>query len=292
MAAKKGGLGKGLDALFADNFTGGDGSGVLTVRVSDIEPNRDQPRKDFNDESLAELADSILQHGVLQPLIVRELPQGGYQIIAGERRWRASRMAGIKEVPVLLRDYTDRQVMEIALIENLQREDLNAFEEALGYQSLMEEYGLTQEEVAKRVGRSRPAIANALRLLALPGEVAEMVRKNELSAGHARAILAAPEDIDKLTIAKRVVSQGLSVREAEKLAAAAKAAAEQPLQPKPEPKKAARPAYCDEVQIALQAELGRKVKITQSGKKKGTIEIEYYSPEDLFDIANRLGRER
>ena len=193
MAAKKGGLGKGLDALFADNAIEED-TPAVKLKISEIEPNREQPRKEFDDAALAELADSIAQHGVLQPLLVRPLIGGGYQLVAGERRWRASRMAGLTEVPVVVRQMSDQEMMELALIENLQREDLSPMEEAEGYRTLMEGYSLTQEEVAQIVGKSRPAVANSLRLLALPNEIGEMVRSGELSAGHARALLAFPQE--------------------------------------------------------------------------------------------------
>ena len=212
---KKGGLGKGLDALFMDNETAD--SGIVTLRLSEIEPNKDQPRKVFSEESLNELADSIKEHGVLQPLLVRPLSTGGYQLVAGERRWRASRMAGLREVPVVIRDMDEEQAMEIALIENLQREDLNAIEEASGYKMLMERYGMTQEQVAKRVGKSRPAVANALRLLNLPHKVMEMVEEGEVSPGHARALLAF-EDADQIVeVAQKVKTGKYSVRDIEKM---------------------------------------------------------------------------
>ena len=189
MAAKKGGLGKGLDAIFSENDME-DQNSAVAIKISEIEPNRAQPRKDFDEESLAELADSISEHGVLQPILVRPLIGGGYQIVAGERRWRAARMAGVQEIPAVVRDLSESQVMELALIENLQREDLNPLEEAGGYSALIETYGFTQEEVARTVGRSRPAVANALRLLTLPESVRDMVERGELSAGHARTLLA------------------------------------------------------------------------------------------------------
>ena len=188
MAGKLGGLGKGLDAIFIENDTNDSNNNVF-LKISDIEPNRDQPRKDFNEEALRELADSIATHGVLQPLLVRPLAGGGYQLVAGERRWRASRMAGLSEVPVIIREMTDSEMTQIALIENLQREDLNSVEEALGYKSLMDAYNLTQDEVAKAVGKSRPAVANVMRLLNLPEEIQSMLKEGEISAGHARALL-------------------------------------------------------------------------------------------------------
>ena len=192
MAGKLGGLGKGLDAIFIENDTNDSNNNVF-LKISDIEPNRDQPRKDFNEEALRELADSIATHGVLQPLLVRPLAGGGYQLVAGERRWRASRMAGLSEVPVIIREMTDSEMTQIALIENLQREDLNSVEEALGYKSLMDAYNLTQDEVAKAVGKSRPAVANVMRLLNLPEEIQNMLKEGKISAGHARALLGIAE---------------------------------------------------------------------------------------------------
>ncbi len=284
MAAKKGGLGKGLDALFADNATE-DAQGAVKLRVSEIEPNKAQPRKTFDEKALTDLAESIAQHGVLQPLLVRPLPNGGYQLVAGERRWRASRMAGLTEVPVIIRELTDKETMELALIENLQREDLNPIEEAEGLQLLMENYGLTQEEASKRVGRSRPAVANSLRLLNLPEPVQEMTRMGRISAGHARALLAF-EDTDKLIeTARMVATQDISVREVERLS---KKAVQEPS--KHIKKEERRASYYTEVELALTETLGRKVKVS-GGKGKGTLEIEFYSMEDLADLANRLGAE-
>lgn len=284
MAVRKGGLGKGLDALFADNSVT-EGSSAVKLRLSEIEPNKAQPRKTFDEQALEELSQSIAQHGVLQPLLVRPLPDGGYQLVAGERRWRASRMAGLTEVPVVIRELTDEETMELALIENLQREDLNPIEEAEGLQLLMENYGLTQEETAKRVGRSRPAVANALRLLRLPENVKEMARVGRISAGHARALLAF-EDASLLAETARLVEeQGISVREVERLSRKA------PDGPKPQAhKEKRRDSYYAEVELALTQSLGRKVKVT-SGKGKGTLEIEFYSREDLAGLANRLGAE-
>ena len=213
--ARRSGLGKGLDALFMDNDT--NDTGVVTLRLSQIEPNREQPRKVFNEEALNELADSIREHGVLQPLLVRPLPGGVYQLVAGERRWRASRMAGLQEVPVVIREMDEEQAMEIALIENLQREDLNAIEEASGYKLLMERYNMTQEQVAKRVGKSRPAIANALRLLNLPEPVLEMVEEGEVSPGHARALLSFDDPQRMMDVAQKVRTGKYSVRDIERM---------------------------------------------------------------------------
>ena len=221
MAAKKSGLGKGLEALFAENAVEEQGK-AITLRLLEIEPNRDQPRKQFDEEALSELSASIAQHGILQPLLVRPLPGGGYQLVAGERRWRAARMAGLEEVPAVIRELTDREAAELAMIENLQREDLNPMEEAKGYQTLMETYGMTQEEAARAVNKSRPAVANALRLLQLPDEVAEMVAEGRLSAGHARALLSFSEE-ERLPAAQEAAEKGLTVRELERRAKAARA---------------------------------------------------------------------
>ena len=228
---KKGGLGKGLYAIFAENDME-DANATVTLKISEIEPNRAQPRKDFNDEALAELADSIAQHGVLQPLLVRPLLGGGYQIVAGERRWRAARMAGVSEVPVVIREMSDHEVMELALIENLQREDLTPLEEAQGYQSLIDQYGMTQEETAKRVGKSRPAVANAMRLLHLCEPVRAMVEDGRLSGGHARALLPLPAKQQE-TAAAAVLKSDLSVRQTELLAK--KLLAETPEKPAKDP---------------------------------------------------------
>lgn len=279
MAIKKGGLGKGLDALFADNSTeSADGARLLPI--SDIEPNRDQPRKQFDDAALRELADSIAEHGVIQPLLVRPVGGGVYQIVAGERRWRASRLAGLTEVPAVVKELSDSETMEIALVENLQREDLDPIEEAEGIAQLIETYALTQDQAAQKLGKSRPAVANALRLLNLPGEVREMIRQDKLTQGHARALLAldTPEAITDA--AQEIVDKGLSVREAEKLAKS----------PAPRPKKAAgaarRPVFIEEAQLALTEYFGRPVKL--SGGTKGKIELEYYSEEDLIGLTKKL----
>ena len=229
MATRKGGLGKGLEALFVDNET--EEITPSTLKLTEIERNREQPRKDFDEKALSELADSIREHGVLQPLLVRPLKDGRYQLIAGERRWRASRMAGLTEVPVIVRDLDDQAAMELALIENLQRTDLNIMEEAAGYRELMERYGMTQEVVAKRVGKSRPAVANALRMLALPEATARLVREGKLTAGHARALLGLPDPAEIDPLAERVLAEGLSVRETERLVADRKVSPEKKPQP-------------------------------------------------------------
>lgn len=276
--SKKGGLGKGLDAIFAENTE--ETGGAVTVKLSEIEPNRDQPRKEFNEEALSELADSISQHGILQPLLVRPLFAGGYQIVAGERRWRAARMAGIAEVPVVIRDMDDAEVMQLALIENLQREDLSPLEEARGYQSLMEQYEFTQDEVSRTVGKSRPAVTNSLRLLSLPQEIQEMIEAGELSAGHGRALLAFKDGGAMLDAARKAAAEGLSVRQLEKLSKQERAE---------EKEESRRPAnhYYEEVKLALSEHLGRKIKVEGTGKK-GEIRIEFYGEEDLKSLLSEL----
>ena len=288
MAAKKGGLGKGLDAIFMENATENSNS-TVTLKISELEPNQDQPRREFDDEALAELADSIAQHGVLQPLLVRPIAGGGYQIVAGERRFRACRMAGVQEVPVVIRELSDGQVMELALIENLQREDLSPIEEAQGYQTLMEHYHFTQEEGSRSVGKSRPAITNAMRLLRLPEEIIHMVSGGKLSAGHARTLLAFESEDDQLQAAQLAVKQGLSVRELEKLAKKANAALHGGDERAKRVKK--RPVFIEEVELSLNEHLGRKVKIQEKGKEKGVLTIEFYSQEDLQNLARLLGGE-
>ena len=286
--ARKGGLGKGLDALFIDNNTG-DG-GTVTLSVSEIEPNRDQPRRYFDESALAELADSIRQHGVLQPLVVRPLVGGGYQIIAGERRWRACRMAGVSEVPAVVREMTDVEAMEIALIENLQREDLNIMEEAAGYRTLMEEHGMTQDQVASRVGKSRPVVANALRLLNLPQEVAQMVREGRLSAGHARALLSIGDASLQKEIAARAAEGAVTVRDIERMGKNAKAQqSEDHLAGEQQALAQARTqdSFYREVELALTQELGRKATVHLS-RGKGMLQLEFYSKEDLQNLVRML----
>lgn len=281
MATKKGGLGKGLSTLLMDNSTE-DNSSVM-LKLNEIEPNKDQARKDFNDESLSELAESIQRHGVLQPLLVRPLTGGGYQLIAGERRWRASRMAGLKEVPVIIKSLSDEETAVISLIENLQREDLNPVEEAYGFEELIKTYGLTQDEAAEKVGKSRPAIANSLRILKLPDSVIELVRRGALSAGHAKA-LAGIEDVEKLvSAAKIIVEKDLSVRETEKLVKTLTKSKKDTLN------RVKRNCYFDEVELALMNSLGRKARVVTSGKKEsGTLEIAFFSKEDLKQIVDAL----
>lgn len=278
MAAKKGGLGRGLEALFNENAT--DDKGVVTLRLTEIEPNRNQPRADFDENSLSELAESIQKHGLIQPIVVRPTSSGAYQIVAGERRWRACRMAGLIEVPVVIKELDDRNYFEVALVENLQREDLNPVEEAQGYRTLVEAYGLTQEQVAESVGKSRSAVTNALRLLNLSEAALEALKNGEITAGHARAILAADSD----TLADEMLKaaqNGASVRELEAMAKK-KIKLERATPP------AAKNNFYSEVEISLKNELGRKVDIKSKGKGKGTITIEFYSEEELADFARRL----
>ena len=273
--AKKKGLGKGLEALLIDNSTEELGSSsAVKLKLSEIEPNKNQPRKNFDEEALAELSHSIELHGVIQPLLVRPMPDGSYQLVAGERRWSASRMAGLTEVPVVIKELTDAQVAELALVENLQREDLDPIEEALGYKELSEKYDYTQEEISNLVGASRPAIANALRLLTLPEEIIKLVSSKELSAGHARALLTLEDDKAKIELAKLVVKEDISVRETERLA-------RKQIKTEPTGKKTKkRNPYYDEVELALSDVLQRKVRVTKS-TKKGAIEIEFFDDEDL-----------
>ncbi len=283
MAAKpKGGLGKGLGSLFEESGAGNSAAEPVSLPLRDIEPDKSQPRKAFDEESLAALAGSIAKHGLLQPIAVRPAPAGGWRIIAGERRWRAARMAGLTEVPVVIREVSDEQAMELALIENLQREDLDPIEEAMGYQQLMERCNFTQEEAAKRLSRSRSAVANSLRLLNLPDEVIEMVRQGQLSTGHAKVILSLEGEELQTQAAKQVVKQGLNVRQTEQLCKQlAKAPKEKPLP--------VRPALPDEVELALRQVLGGPVKV-QYKNGKGSLKIEFYSDEQLRAFANLLGQ--
>ena len=284
MAAKKGGLGRGLDALFADNSIEEiTSTSAVKLKTMDIEPNRDQPRKVFDEDALAELADSIAKHGVIQPLLVRPMPDGSYQLVAGERRWRASRMAGLTEVPVVIKELSDDEAMALALIENLQREDLNAIEEAQGIKALMDTLSLTQDEAAERVGKSRPAIANALRLLKLPDSVIALVSDGKLSPGHARALLGFRDEQDIIETADIVIEKGLTVRDVEKLVK------KRNKEPRTEKPAARRASYYDEVELALTDFLGRKVKVgTKPGKESGVLEIDFFDKEDLSRLADAL----
>ena len=279
MSAKNAGLGRGLSALLGDeSLRSVEGSGV-TLRIAEVEPNAQQPRRMFDEEALVTLADSIRQHGVLQPLLVRRLPTGYYQIVAGERRWRAARLAGLSEVPAVILEADDRKAAELALIENLQREDLNPLEEAEGFRVLTEEYGLTQEEAGARVGRSRPAVANSLRLLTLPASVNEMVQDGRLSAGHARALLSLPDEASRERAAQISVAQGLSVRQTEALC--------KKLPENPPPSKTAEPNYLSEHERTLTAHFGRKVRILASGNK-GKLTMEFYDAMDLDQLLAQL----
>ena len=281
MASNKG-LGKGLGALLGDfNEEPQVQSAYRTLPIYKVEPNPDQPRHDFDEEELQALSDSIAEHGIIQPLTVRELESGYYQIIAGERRWRAARMANLTEVPAVIIEADDKKAMELALIENLQRQDLNPVEEALGYRTLMEDYGLTQEEAAGRVGKSRPAVANALRLLNLCPEVLEKVREGALSAGHARAVLSLKTEKKQKEAAQKIIALGLSVRQAELLC---KNMDKEPA-PVKEPTLAVN--YVSECEKALSKQLGRGVKIV-NGKRKGRFELEFYGQEDLQILLDAL----
>ena len=281
MASQKG-LGKGLGALLGDfSEEPLEKSAYQLLPIYKVEPNPDQPRQDFDEEELQALADSITVHGIIQPLTVREMPNGYYQIIAGERRWRAARMANLSDVPAVIIEADDKKAMELALIENLQRQDLNPLEEALGYQTLMNEYGLTQEEAAGRVGKSRPAVANALRLLGLCPEVQERVRKGELSAGHARAILQLKSEKKQQEAAQKIVALGLSVRQAELLC---KNMSKEPV---PQKKEVFAVDYVAECEKSLSKHLGRGVKIV-NGKRKGRFELEFYGQEDLQNLLDAL----
>lgn len=284
MATRKGGLGKGLEALFVDNET--EEITPSTLKLTEIEPNREQPRKDFDEKALSELADSIREHGVLQPLLVRPLKDGRYQLIAGERRWRASRMAGLTEVPVIVRDLDDQAAMELALIENLQRTDLNIMEEAAGYRELMERYGMTQEVVAKRVGKSRPAVANALRMLALPEATARLVREGKLTAGHARALLGLPDPAEIDPLAERVLAEGLSVRETERLVADRKVSPEK--KPQPTVKNWGEDSRLKQTVLYLSEYFGRKAQIKAKKDGTGRIVIDFYSKEDLEALLKQM----
>ena len=279
MRLKKRGLGKGLDAIFAEN-TAESTEGAVNVKISEIEPNREQPRKEFDSEALSELADSISQHGVLQPLLLRPLLTGGYRIVAGERRWRAARMAGLTAVPAVIREMTDAEEMLFALIENLQREDLTPLEEARGYRTLIETQDFTQEEVSQAVGKSRPAITNALRLLNLPQDIQQMLENGEITAGHARTLLSFKTE-EGMRLGAKKAKEGASVRELEALAKRLNEEKEGPV------KAPRKNQYYEEAQLAVGEYLNRKVKVAGS-KKKGTLQIEFYGEEDLQNLLHDL----
>ena len=280
------GLGKGLGALLGDAALQNQEGGSVSLPIAQVEPGLKQPRKRFDPETLADLAESIRTHGIIQPLTVRRLGSGYYQIIAGERRWRAAKLAGLSEVPAVIIEADDRKVMELGLIENLQREDLNPMEEALGYQALVQEYGLTQEEAAQQVGKSRSAVANALRLLSLSPAVRKLVEEGKLSAGHGRALLTVPDSTLQKKLAQKVVQEGLSVRQTEAMAkrlAQAGSDAEETAAKAADPMKLYRDAAAKE----LSQSWGRKVSITK-GPKKGKVEFEFYNDEDLTELLDKL----
>ena len=279
MPLKKRGLGKALHAVFAEN-TAESTDSAINVKISDIEPNREQPRKEFDSEALSELADSISQHGVLQPLLLRPLLTGGYRIVAGGRRWRAARMAGLTEVPAVIREMTDAEEMLFALIENLQREDLTPLEEARGYRTLIETQDFTQEEVSQAVGKSRPAITNALRLLNLPEDIQQMLENGEITAGHARTLLSFKTE-EGMRLGAKKAKEGASVRELEALAKRLNEEKEGPV------KAPRKNQYYEEAQLAVGEYLNRKVKVAGS-KKKGTLQIEFYGEEDLQNLLHDL----
>lgn len=280
--AKRGGLGRGLDVLFQDTGSGGSEENAATLPLSDIEPDKEQPRKKFDDEALNELASSIAEHGVLQPIVVRPSPTGGYIIVAGERRWRAARLAGLVEIPAVIREITDAQAMEIALIENLQREDLDPVEEAMGYRQLMERCGYTQEAAASRLSKSRSAVANSLRLLNLPQIVLALLRTGQLSAGHAKAILSLPEASDQEAAATAIIRDGLNVRQAEALCK------KMMKEPRARKEKARPPLPC-EVELSLREALGTEIRV-QYKDGKGSLQVSFYSDDQLRAFANLLGK--
>ncbi len=272
----KGGLGSGMDLLFEDNVS--QVQVKKTLRLSELEPNRSQPRKNFDETAISALADSIRDHGILQPLLVRPLAFGGYQIVAGERRWRAARMLGLDEVPVIIRDLTDLETAQIALIENLQRENLNPLEEAQGYRQLQDDFGMKQEEIAKTVGRSRSAVANALRLLRLPEEVQELLIDGSISAGHARALLGFSDENLMIAAAQKAAAGLLTVRQLERMASE---------KTETEPKTHQVDSYYREMEISLHDRLGRKVRVDYR-QNKGTLVLEFYDKEDLQALAEKL----
>lgn len=276
MAVKNRGLGRGIESIFDENSTYNDK--IVTLNINDIEPNRNQPRKDFDEEALSSLAESISQHGLIQPIIVRPTIGGGYTIIAGERRWRASRLAGLTEIPVVVKDSDEQTLMEMALVENLQREDLNVVEEALGYKALIDEFGLTQEEVAAKMAKSRSAVTNILRLLNLREKELTALRNSLITAGHARALLPV-EDMALRDKMFELALEGANVRTLEKMAKATE----------PKQKKThVKPTFYSEVELSLKNEMRRKVSVKPTGKGKGTITIEFFSDEELSEFAERL----
>ena len=283
MANKKGGLGRGWDALIYDNSVESSAGQAVTLPINDIEPNRKQPRKEFEPKALAELSDSIKEHGVLQPLLVRPMTDGSYRLVAGERRYRAARMAGLTEVPVTIREMSDEEESVFALIENLHREDLNAIEEAEGFKMLIDTYGLTQEQAAQRVGKSRPEVANSLRILTLPEKITDYVKSGKISKGHAKALLAFDSEDEQLRVAELVIKDKITVRDVERLAKSPRK--EKKTAEKREKK---RDRFYDEVEIALGKALGRKVKVFNTKGSGGTLEIEFFSKSDLEKLSMQL----
>ena len=275
MATKSRGLGRGIESIFDENSTYTDK--IVTLNINEIEPNRNQPRKDFDEEALNSLAESISQHGLIQPIVVRPTIGGGYTIIAGERRWRACRMAGLTEIPVVIKDTGEQNLMEMALVENLQREDLNPVEEALGYKSLIDGFGLTQEEVATKMAKSRSAVANALRLLNLKEEELEALRSGKITSGHARALLSAENEEIRAKMFESALN-GENVRVLEKMAKGKKTA----------PKRETKPTFYSEVELSIKNELHRRATVKSTGKGKGTLTIEFFSDEELEDFAKKL----
>lgn len=283
MAVKKGGLGKGIDALIYDNSVESSAGESVRLSINEIEPNHDQPRKNFKPEALSELSESIKEHGILQPLLVRPLADGSYRLVAGERRYRAARMAGLTEVPVTIREMTDEEESIFALIENLHREDLNIIEEAEGIKTLIDTFGLTQEEAAKRVGKSREAVTNILRLLKLPEDISEYVKQGKISMGHARALLSFEDKKEASRVAEMVIKDGISVRDVERLAKSA-----QREKKSPEKRQKKRDTFYDEVELALSNVLGRKTKVFVSKGGSGTLEIEFFSKADLEKLTKQF----
>ncbi|MCL2077060.1 MAG: ParB/RepB/Spo0J family partition protein [Oscillospiraceae bacterium] len=286
--AKKSGLGNVLDSIFDDNFLSGDdavGKNISTLKINEIEPNRNQPRKHFDNEKLATLADSISVHGIIQPITVRPY-EGSYQIVAGERRWRAARMAGLSEVPVLITELTDSETMQIALIENLQREDLNPLEEANGYSELIEKFDMKQEDVAKKVGKARSSVANSLRLLSLPDEIKEQVKNGDISKGHCKVLLGLTDISEMINLAQKTIAGGLSVHALEKLMKSEASA----LSTKQEPRYKKNPLY-SEAEISLQNSIGKTVRINEGRNNKVTIEIDVFSEDEVMEVVRRLAGE-
>lgn len=282
--SKKSGLGKGLDALFEDNIN--ESQGVQTIRLSEIEPNKNQPRRHFDEAAITALADSIRQHGLIQPILVRSTGTG-YQIVAGERRWRACRMLGMSEISAIIKDFSDSETAQIALIENIQREDLNPIEEAAAYKELMDKYEMTQEALSKAVGKSRPAIANAVRLLNMPEKVQELVKKGELSAGQAKAIAAAETDNEMIYLAEKAANGQLTVRAIEKILSKKDEDDTEDTEENTSEKRQ-NMNYFTEMEISLRDALSRKVKISSSDGKKGTITIDFFDSDDLSTLADKL----